>query len=147
MIDFFTVFPKKVRITPSDCWEWTGPFSDKGYGVYGSPKRKAHRLMFEQCFGPIPPGMQILHACDNPPCCNPKHLRLGTNASNVLDRQQKGRTAKGEDKSNSKLNEAIVREMRALAGEMKTADIAQRFGVGNATVRRVLARRSWAHVK
>lgn len=39
--------------------------------------------------------MHVLHSCDNPPCCNPAHLFLGTNADNTADRHAKGRDARG----------------------------------------------------
>jgi hypothetical protein len=35
--------------------------------------------------------MQILHRCDNPQCCNPEHLFVGTQAENMADMRRKGR--------------------------------------------------------
>lgn len=79
----------------SGCWEWTGSRNEDGYGVIqiaGSPT-KAHRAAWVLSGrGPIPDGLLVMHACDNPPCCNPAHLRLGTVAENNADRHSKGRT-------------------------------------------------------
>jgi len=38
----------------------------------------------------------ILHTCDNPSCINPKHLVKGTHNSNIQDKVNKGRQAKGK---------------------------------------------------
>lgn len=79
---------------PSDeCWEWTMSRSN-GYGQtsnYGP----AHRLAYEVFVGPIPEGLHILHSCDNPPCCNPTHLRAGTSKENARDRIARGRNNGG----------------------------------------------------
>jgi hypothetical protein len=77
-----------------DCWLWMGSRNALryGYGVYGKGGKYAHRLSWEIHHGrPIPPGMNILHRCDNPPCVNPDHLFLGTQADNVVDMVRKGR--------------------------------------------------------
>lgn len=79
-----------------ECWEWQGSTNEHGYGrvkVGGrpGPVQLAHRVAWELINGAIPDGLCILHACDNPPCCNPSHLFLGTKADNTADMIAKGR--------------------------------------------------------
>lgn len=73
---------------PSECWEWSGSRDRKGYG-FGDGGR-AHRLAWEWENGPVPAGLMVLHRCDNPPCCNPKHLFVGTALDNARDALAKG---------------------------------------------------------
>jgi hypothetical protein len=77
----------------NQCWEWNGARTDRGYGhkVIGRRHMSTHRLAYEWANGPIPPGLHVLHTCDNPPCCNPNHLRLGTQHENLIDMVRKGR--------------------------------------------------------
>lgn len=86
-----------------ECWEWTAARQPSGYGkmVVGSRldgSRRfppSHRLAWELTHGPIPQGLHVLHHCDNPPCCNPAHRFLGTDADNAADKVAKGRQATG----------------------------------------------------
>ena len=90
----FDFFVKKV---PGGCWEWTGcrdKGHGKGYGLMGFNVR-AHRYSYERFVGPIPRGMLVLHSCDNPGCVNPEHLRVGTDADNMRDRDSRGHHARG----------------------------------------------------
>jgi hypothetical protein len=82
-----------VMVTASGCWEWQRYRNEHGYGRMWRPKVYAHRASFEAFVGPIPSGLSVLHRCDNPPCCNPEHLFLGTRADNMRDMCAKGRCA------------------------------------------------------
>lgn len=81
----------KFDIDPTTgCWVWMGGRFWDGYGRIADhlTKRvlKAHRVAFSFYVGDIPPNMQVLHHCDNPPCINPDHLYLGTPKENTRDK-------------------------------------------------------------
>lgn len=82
----------------NECWEWMKGRDLNGYGrmKVGSRTVKTHRVSWALHFGIIPPGMFVLHRCDNPPCCNPQHLFLGSTADNARDASSKGRLAAGD---------------------------------------------------
>lgn len=134
-----------------DCWGWLGTTDPKGYGrvMHGGRHVRAHRLSWEVNRGPIPAGMQVLHSCDNPPCCNPAHLFLGTNADNVRDREIKSRRTApaGSESSRSKLTEDAVRSIRIERSSGSTfASIASRYGVTPGAIRHIVAGRTWRNV-
>lgn len=70
------------------CWIWIGSRNKFGYGLFGYDRvyTVAYRLSYELFVGRIPDGMAVRHMCNNPPCVNPKHLKLGTNAENMRDK-------------------------------------------------------------
>ena len=45
--------------------------------------------------GEIPPGICVLHSCDNPECTRPDHLFLGTQLDNIDDCARKNRFRSG----------------------------------------------------
>jgi hypothetical protein len=87
---------KALCITqPNGCWLYTGfvhkPPRNYGEMSYRGKNWRTHRLSYALHKGPIPKGMVVMHACDNPPCCNPAHLRLGTHLDNMSECRAKGR--------------------------------------------------------
>ena len=139
----------KVKIRkPHECWEWQGAFWSTGYGrAYISGKSVgAHRVVFEIFKGPIPPGFCVLHKCDNPRCCNPAHLFLGTHKDNVKDKVIKGRQAKGEKNSQAKLTEEEVCRIRYLYDNKlaNQVQIAEMFGMSQQEISNIVRRRKWA---
>ncbi len=76
------------------CWEWQGSRTHGGYGeaCFKRNRKSAHVFAYIAAHGPLPDGVCVLHKCDNPPCCNPLHLFLGTFAENNKDRNRKGRS-------------------------------------------------------
>lgn len=86
---------------PDECWPWVGKSRLSGYGYIGrggrgTGKLLSHRAVWEVTFGPIPEGdgyhgTVVMHTCDNRLCCNPAHLRLGSQTDNIYDMIEKGR--------------------------------------------------------
>ncbi len=102
---------------PNQCWPWTRGRNDKGYGQLraGAPVRRmilAHRVSYELHKGNVRDGLCVLHECDNPICCNPKHLFLGTHQENMDDRGAKGRSPRGEKQGSAKLTDIEIEEIR-----------------------------------
>lgn len=99
--EFAAAVEGRYEVTPSGCWEWTGPRNGQ-YGrvtVRGQRGGRrwffAHRVMDALHHGPIPAGVKTLHSCDNPLCGNPEHLFRGTQKQNVDDMLAKGRGLRG----------------------------------------------------
>ncbi len=99
-IDRITLFWSRIQKADGDaCWPWQGHTGATDHCRFGSGKGRvgAHRYAYELTYGPIPAGMCVCHRCDNPPCCNPAHLFLGTKADNNHDTKAKGRAARGDN--------------------------------------------------
>lgn len=138
----------------SECWPWTRAKNDYGYGLFWSPRHKrfyrAHRVAWLLTHGPIPEEMVVRHkTCDNPPCCNPHHLAVGTHADNVADKTEKGRQLYGERDPKSKLLESEVQDIRNLyaSGALYQYQIARVYGVSKGCVRDIIAGVNWSHLK
>lgn len=132
-----------------ECWNWTGRLLRSGYGDFYSKKHwRAHRFAYEAYVGPIG-DKHVCHRCDNPRCCNPAHLFLGTPAVNAADKSSKGRTGRekrlGEGNGLAKLNEQKVRIIRA--SDERSVTLAERFGVSKVAINYVRNRTTWSHVE
>lgn len=137
------------RGEPDVCWPWTG-VRMAGYGRVKTGARPvhvfAHRVAWQLTNGDIPEGMSVLHRCDNPPCCNPAHLYLGTHQDNVRDMMERGRHRPGRQ-GRAKLAPDDVRSIRAAlkAGASKRS-LARQHGVARRTVSAIETGRTWAGI-
>lgn len=160
---------------PDLCWPWRGRVDRRGYGLFagGQGRQAAHRFAYIQAYGPIPEGMCVCHHCDNPPCQNPGHLFLGTQADNMADMAAKGRAVsgfagrpdlvkrgeahwmhmrpdripRGVKTPAAKLNDDAVREIRAsVADGVPQKTLAAKFGVSAGAISLIVARKTWGHV-
>lgn len=148
-LDLWARFWVRVDVSGT-CWNWTGGVFGGGYGSvkinginYG-----AHQVAFELFIGVIPPGLFVLHTCDNRRCVNPSHLFLGTNADNIADMVQKQRHSHGSGHPDAKLDERSVSDIRQRweHGGITQVALAAEYGVAPSTIRGVLRRVNWKHV-
>ena len=146
------VLRKVKRLGAHECWPWTGYVSKAvhaaidhpGYGridLLGLKGVYAHRIAYLAAHpGSITldckDGLFVLHRCDNPICCNPKHLFLGTNQDNIDDKVKKGRCPdlRGTRCYAAKLSEEDVREIRRLKPQATLKALAFLYDVSRATI-------------
>lgn len=140
------------------CWLWLGDSVRGGYGRIrlGKTKVLAHRAALAANIGTLSSVDLVLHSCDQPSCVNPDHLRVGTHAENMAERNRKGRQAKGdrhprlsgEACGTSRLTNSQVREIRRIysSGSMSQQTIATVFGIGQTTVSTIVRRVRWSHL-
>ena len=130
----------------SDCWEWKGYIKNTGYGqfFFKGKQTGSHRVCWELIFGVIPDGVYVLHHCDNRTCVRPDHLWLGTQADNLADMVEKGRSAYGETNGNSKLVADEVITIRGLSAKGKTGrSLARLFGISESMISKIILQKHW----
>lgn len=137
------------QLGPFSCWNWLGYKRVTGHGqvkVYGK-NEDTHRYAYRLTKGEIPEGLVVRHKCDNPSCCNPNHLEVGTHQDNVADRVLRNRSAVGVSNGNSKLNPDKIRDIRTrlLDGQTKT-QVAKIYMVDPSCIKSIETGRNWSHV-
>lgn len=152
-------FIVNIDVKPGECWNWTDGLFSNGYGQFrmGKKKVRAHRAMYDLMHGSIPEGKCVLHCCDNPKCCNPAHLLLGSDKDNAVDRQMKGRGASGPDprkashgESNAaaKVDYDSILEIRRLRTCGFTyQQLSVRFGISKSQIGNICRGESWVKPK
>lgn len=86
-------FARITKGTSDECWLWNGRRDPNGYGRidWKRKPRLAHRVAFFLANPDADQELKVCHSCDNPPCCNPDHLWIGTQIDNINDMIAKGR--------------------------------------------------------
>jgi hypothetical protein len=136
---------------PEECWVWTGARSKLGYGKVRSGRLliAAHRIALLHSGVEIPAGMFVLHSCDNRPCCNPSHLRVGTKKDNAIDRALRNPDswAMGSRNAAARLTAEDVLSIRErLAGGEYGAALAREYSVAQTTISAINRRSTWARL-
>lgn len=128
------------------CFPWPGGRIPKGYGLglLDGKRQLTHRIAYQLMIGPIPKGKYVCHKCDNPPCCNPGHLFLGSNADNIHDAVVKKRMAWGMRHYRAKLTNEQVRDIRT--SQKSDADLARKFKVSRQLIGMIKRRIRWGHL-
>lgn len=138
-------FWKKVDIrSPDECWNWIAKAKTQfGYGRLTNGRHvhlKSHRVSWELTNGPIPVGMIVCHRCDNPACCNPTHLFLGTKKENTHDMMRKGRMVappvrRGASHHNATIPDEDLPAIRL--SKLPRKQLAETYGVSAKTIYRI----------
>jgi len=131
------------------CWIWNGATVAGGYGCIRSKGKlhRAHRAVYELLVGPIPNGAFLLHSCDNPKCCNPKHLRPGNAKENLHDAISRNRFLVGEKSPHSKLsNEDVIAIRKERATGATGRSLSKKYGIAESEISAIVNRRRWTHV-
>jgi hypothetical protein len=149
----------RVEVRESGCWEWVGALTTKGYGHFtiggrGQNQTKlVHRTVYQLCIADTSEKLLVCHHCDNPACCRPDHLFLGTHAQNLQDATRKGRLhgsgVRGERHGQARFTEDQVRDIRKRAssgGPGIQAQLAREYHCERSYISKIVRRVWWAHV-
>lgn len=125
-------FRSHLKINPmTGCLEWTRGRTKLGYGrlQFRGEDWRAHRVAWFFATGKKPAG-EIRHTCDNPPCCNPDHLREGTHADNMRDIAERKRGRKSKVLANLSPQQLDALRLAKKGLSHKTvADVSREIGI------------------
>ena len=140
-----------ARVTKTrGCWLFNGQLERGMFTILGETFL-AHRIAWTLIRGCIPPGILVCHHCDTPGCVRPKHLFLGTDSDNMLDKKKKGRSIlvpRGEENGRAKLTAQKVRSIRRkhATGKFSFAALARTFGISAWHASLLVRRENWKHI-
>lgn len=134
----------------NECWPWIASIDTHGYGNFnvGGYCEKAHRVGWFVWFGEWPGEFFVLHSCDNPPCQNPKHWRLGTHTENMHDKVTRSRQHRmpGESNPNAKVSLEIALQIKSEYVYRKNGGVialAKKYGISKSQVHNIVTGESW----
>jgi hypothetical protein len=133
---------KVDRRGPDDCWNHQNAPGRDGYTKQF--KYSAHRMAYTLARGEIPAGLLVRHTCDNPLCCNPRHLIVGTQRDNMRDMCARGRHGAAKRKLKPR-NVIDIRDLHATAG-VSCYRISVIYGVTSGHVRNICRGARWKKV-
>lgn len=129
-----------------DCWPWIGSIGTWGYGCFtlNGTSINASRAAYILLVGEVSASDVVCHSCDNPACCNPAHLWIGTQGDNIRDCNAKGRakgtfTSTNHPRHCAKLTPSLINDARTLYAQgISQTEIGRRFGIHSSAISRAL---------
>lgn len=73
----------KYSIQNNGCWIWVASGGDYGCVYVNGKMLNAHKVFYEEVYGPVPDGLELDHKCKHTRCVNPEHLEAVTHIVNV----------------------------------------------------------------
>lgn len=150
-IDGEITLAKLLAVTSTNdrgCLEWQGSRDTLGYGriFYRDRTIKTHRLVLKLSGLDIL-NKDVLHSCDNPPCINPRHLRLGDDADNCRDRYSRNRSPVYDNHWKAILSTQEVSEIRSAHYlGARQADLALLFKVKTPAITKIVQGHTWVSI-
>lgn len=152
-LDQIKCFWSRVDMKDIDkCWVWTGGCNSRGYGrinlnyiIYLS-----HRISYFLTYGYFNPGNKVLHICNNPVCCNPKHLQLGNDKDNAIDTKNNKnyKPHSSKNKGIFKCSRETIEEMIKMKNNGKSfRDISKIFNIYPSSICRIFKKLKVKYIK
>jgi len=134
----------RVITDDNGCWLWQGKPASCGHGQISYKGRTwgTHRIIYAYYHGKIEDGLNVLHSCDVPNCCNPEHLEAGTQKRNVADCISRGRTGERGRKTGLTMVDAAEIRLRYFDGE-KVSQLVEDFKISRTNVYKIIRNEIW----
>ena len=128
------------------CWNWKKAVRKDGYGItwYNGTTDYIHRVSYKIFKGNFDPNYVVRHTCDNPSCCNPDHLLLGSDKDNSLDTVNRNRQSKGRHRYNAKLTADMIQPIRDSG--LSSRVLGKLLGISKTVVLSIKRNNMWKHV-
>lgn len=141
---FWSLVDKKNTLL---CWNWRGYHRRTGSITLGRKKILSNRATWLITYGRIPKGLLVLHKCDNPICCNPHHLFLGTQKDNIQDAVKKGRwlSFRGSKNPFAKIDESKAVFIKNAHKKYSVKEISEFTKISQQIIYRVISFKTWRY--
>ncbi len=148
--DKMLFWSKVNRGKENECWNYLCGVSRNGYGQFyiNRIQFRSNRIAYYIINNIDPLYLDVLHTCDNPRCCNPNHLFLGTHQDNMNDIVAKGKQLKGENHHFAKLTEEQVKNIRYKSSILgyTQMELAQEYNTHQTNISLICAHKIWRYV-